>query len=104
VTRQVKAAGAYWLLWQPRGKNRRHRRLLGVCAPRSAIERAEALAAETAEARDKRRAQGARQRDHHVKEYQEDLVAAVRAWLDFTEEFESSPRRSPAVLANGLRS
>lgn len=88
VTRQVKAAGTYWLLWQPRGKARPHRRLLGVCAPRSAIERAQALATETAEARDKRRAQGARQRDRHEKEYREDLVAAVRAWLDFDEEFD----------------
>jgi hypothetical protein len=88
VTRQVKTAGSYWLLWRPRGRNRPHRRLLGICAPRTAIERAQALAADTAGARDKRRVQGARQRDRQESVYREDLVAAVRAWLDFTEEFD----------------
>ncbi len=33
VTRRVKAAGMYWSLWRPRGRNRPHRRPLGIVAP-----------------------------------------------------------------------
>jgi hypothetical protein len=40
VTRQVKAAGVFWTAWRPRGKNRPHRRKLGLYAPRRVIEEA----------------------------------------------------------------
>ncbi len=36
VTRRVKAAGDYWLLYQPKGR-RAHRRVLGLLAPIDAI-------------------------------------------------------------------
>ena len=37
LTRTVKAAGTYWLSWQPRSQQRQHRRLLGLWAPSQAI-------------------------------------------------------------------
>lgn len=40
ITRRVKAAGVYWLLWRPRDRNHRHRRLLGIIAPADMIARA----------------------------------------------------------------
>jgi hypothetical protein len=88
VTRKVKAGGIYWLLWQPRGRNRPHRRLLGLWAPRAAVEQAQALAEVTVEARGKRRVQSARQRDRREAAYREEFVTAVRGWLDFTDEFD----------------
>ena len=40
VTRRVKAAGVFWLLWQPRGRNRPHRRSLGF-SPATTISTAQ---------------------------------------------------------------
>ena len=40
LTRQVKTAGKYWVAWRPRGRNRPHRRKLGLWAPAEAIEQA----------------------------------------------------------------
>ncbi|MDP9221612.1 MAG: hypothetical protein M3P23_13895, partial [Actinomycetota bacterium] len=37
VTRTVKAAGVFWLAWAPRTRSRRHRRLLGLWAPRETV-------------------------------------------------------------------
>jgi len=48
LTRTVKAAGAYWLSWQPRRHHRQHRRLLGMWAPGQVIAAAQARAEETA--------------------------------------------------------
>jgi hypothetical protein len=55
VTRTVKTSGAYWLAWKPRGKNRPHRRLLRLWAPKSAVEAARAQAASTTETRRRQR-------------------------------------------------
>ena len=45
VTRAVKAAGMFWLAWQPRSRSRQHRRLLGLVAPEATIKAAEQRAA-----------------------------------------------------------
>ena len=38
LTRQVMAAGTYWMMWRPRGRNRPHRRQLGILASKAIIE------------------------------------------------------------------
>ncbi len=86
VTRQVKAAGVFWLLWQPRGRNRPHRRSLGLLAPATTISTAQKEAEKTAERRAKQRVAGARQRERGEVRYRDEFAAAVRAWLDFTAE------------------
>jgi len=86
LTRQVKAAGVYWTAWQPRGRNRPHRRKLGLYAPGSAIEQARAAAERTAERRTKQRAGNARYRARVEDDYRGDFTAAVIAWLDFAAE------------------
>ena len=86
VTRRVKAAGVFWLLWQPRGRNRPHRRSLGLLAPATTITAAQSEAEETAERRAKARVSGARQRERDEVRYREEFAAAVRVWLDFADE------------------
>ena len=86
VTRQVKAAGVYWLLWRPRGRNRPHRRLLGLLAPAETIARARAQAEGTAEERASRRAQGAVYRARKEDSYRQELAEAIVAFLDFAPE------------------
>jgi hypothetical protein len=86
VTRQVKAAGVFWLLWQPRGRNRPHRRSLGLLAPATTISTARNESEKTAERRAKQRVAGARQRKRDEVRYREEFVAAVSAWLDFAAE------------------
>ena len=54
VTRQVKAAGVFWTAWRPRGRNRDHRRKLGLYAPETTIAAARERARETEERRAKR--------------------------------------------------
>lgn len=85
VTRQVKAAGAYWVLFQPRGR-RQHRRQLGLLAPAGAIAAARASAVATAASRDVKREAGARQRERSEATYRAELAEAVRQWLDFAPE------------------
>lgn len=58
VTSTVKAAGLYWLAWKPRTRQRPHRRLIGLWAPRSAIEEARAAAVATEQKRARQRKQG----------------------------------------------
>lgn len=83
VTRTVKAAGTYWVAWRPRGRNRQHRRRLGLWAPRVAIEKAQAEASATETERARRRVQGARARERQEAAYREALVDAIRLFLDF---------------------
>jgi len=86
VTRQVKAAGAYWTSWEPRSRNRPHRRRLGLWAPTQAVTAARQAAAETAEARSVRRRSGARQRERREDRFREELRSAIIRYLDFAAE------------------
>jgi hypothetical protein len=86
VTRRVKAAGTYWKLWRPRGRNRPHRRLLGLLAPKTAIEAALAEAASTEATRSGRRAQGTAYRARKEDIYRQELTEAVVAYLSFAPE------------------
>ena len=83
ITRTVKAAGSYWLCWQPRGRHRDHRRLLGLWAPAVAIRAAEDRAKETADKRAAARTVNARSRARQEARYQDELHDAVLAFLDF---------------------
>jgi hypothetical protein len=86
LTRTVKAAGIYWLSWQPRSRHRQHRRLFGLWAPTETIESARVKAEETASRRTAGRVQGARARERQEERYQEQLQAAVVRFLDFAPE------------------
>jgi hypothetical protein len=86
VTRRVKAAGVYWKLWRPRGRNRPHRRLLGLLAPAAVIEAAQAEAASSEAARSGRRAQGAAYRDRKEDTYRQELTEAIIDYLGFAPE------------------
>ena len=86
VTRTVKAAGIYWVAWQPRGRNRQHRRRLGLWAPQVAIEQARAEASATEPERARRRIQGARARERREAAYREELADAIRRFLEFPPE------------------
>ncbi len=87
VTRTVKAAGVYWVAWRPRARNRPHRRRLGLWAPKTAIEAAEARAAETEQERARRRAHGAAARGRQEVRYRDELAAAIREFLGFAPEY-----------------
>jgi hypothetical protein len=89
VTRTVKAAGVYWLGWNPRTRSRAHRQLIGLWAPTETIEAARAKAADTAAARAKARVSGARQRERQEQRYQAELTEAILRYLDF------APRDAP---------
>ncbi len=86
VTRTVKAAGRYWLSWQPRARHRPHRRLLGLWAPAEVIRAAEERAKDTAEKRAAARTVNARSRARREERYEEQLREAVLAFLDFAPE------------------
>lgn len=86
VTRTVKAAGRYWLSWQPRSRHRPHRRLLGLWAPSEAIRAAQAQAKETADKRAAARTVNARSRARREERYRDQLREAVLAFLDFAPE------------------
>lgn len=92
VTRTVKAAGVYWLAWAPRSRSRRHRRLLGLLAPRDTIENALAAAAATAAARAVRREAGARSRARQEERYEDELTDAIVGFLAFAPEHEALAR------------
>jgi hypothetical protein len=83
VTRTVKAAGVYWVAWRPRGRNRPHRRRLGLWAPAEAIEHARAAAEQTTSRRARARQQGARQRARAEDRYRAELAAAIVDFLEF---------------------
>jgi hypothetical protein len=63
LTRTVKAAGAYWVSWRPRGRGRGHRRLLGLWAPAGTIAAARSAAAATEAKRATARVRGAASRE-----------------------------------------
>ncbi len=86
VTRRVKAAGAYWVAWRPRGRNRPHRRRLGLWAPREAIASAQAEAAATEDKRAQQRVCGARSRERQEAAYRGELEDAVRRFLVFAPD------------------
>lgn len=102
LTRRVKAGGVYWTLWRPRGAGRPHRRLLGLLAPKAAIEATQAQAAATAEVRRSHRVQGGAYRTRKEEAYRLDLAAAIVASLDFAPEHaqlaETIARRPPPGL------
>lgn len=108
VTRRVKAAGTYWLAWRPRGKNRPHRRRLGLWAPKVAIEEAWAEAAATEEQRAKQREQGAKTRVKQEVVYRDQLAEAIRRFLafapehtDLADEIASEAATRAAVVGSG---
>jgi len=86
VTRTVKAAGVYWLSWDPRSRNRPHRRLRGLWAPRGTIAAAQAKAEETAAQRAEGRVTGARQRERQESRYREELRQAILSYLSFAPQ------------------
>jgi hypothetical protein len=86
VTRRVKAAGVYWNAWRPRGRNRPHRRKLGLFAPAAAIHRARADAEQSTARRARQREVNARHRDKVEEAYRVEFAAAVLAWLEFAPE------------------
>ena len=86
MTRRVKASGPYWLAWKPRSRERRHRRLLGVFAPKEAIEAARAAAEETAQQRAKARRHGEASRARAEDRYRDELAAAIKDFLAFDDE------------------
>ena len=86
VTRQVKAAGVYWTVWRPRGRNRDHRRKLGLYVPEATIAVARERARETEERRAKQRITNQASRGKAEERYRAELAEAVRAWLDFAPQ------------------
>jgi len=86
VTRRVKAAGTYWVAWRPRGRNRRHRRRLGLWAPKEAIEGAVAEAEATDEQRAKQRERNTRAREKQETAYRDEFEDAIRRFLAFAPE------------------
>jgi hypothetical protein len=86
VTRQVKAAGAFWTVWRPRGRGREHRRKLGLYAPEATIRAARERAQQTEERRAKQRVTNAGSRDRAEERYRVELADAVRTWLDFAPQ------------------
>ena len=88
LTRRVKAAGGYWVLYEPKGR-RTYRRLVGLLAPSAAIAAARAAADATAAQRKTQRAAGARQRDRTEVAYRAEFKQAVLRWLDFAPDHEA---------------
>jgi hypothetical protein len=86
VTRRVKAASVYWNAWRPRGRNRPHRRRLGLFAPTAEINRARAEAEQTTAQRASQRKANARHRDKVEDAYRGEFSAAVLGWLAFAPE------------------
>ena len=88
LTRQVKAMGVYWLSWRPRGRNRPHRRRLGLWAPAEAIAQARSTAERSAAERAHGREQGARQRSRAEDRYRQQLAAAIIEYLAFAPAYQ----------------
>ena len=108
VTRRVKVAGTFWVAWRPRGKDRPHRRRLGLWAPKAAIEEAWAEAAATEEQRAKQRESGTRSRGRQEAIYRDELSDAIRRFLAFApvhselaEEIAAEAATRAAVVGSG---
>jgi hypothetical protein len=86
VTRTVKATGIYWVAWLPRGRNRPHRRKLGLWAPAATITAAWDKAAATEANRARRRQAGSAAHERHEVRYQHQLADAVVAFLAFAPQ------------------
>ena len=93
LTRTVKAAGTYWLSWQPRTQHRQHRRLLGLWAPSQAIAAALTRAEETAARRAGKRALGAQSRRRQEDRYRDELEDAVVRFLTFAPPYRELEQR-----------
>ncbi len=78
VTRRVKAAGMFWVAWRPRGRNRPHRRRLGLWAPKETIEAAETEAAATETQRSKHREHSTRSRAKQEAAYRDEFEDVIR--------------------------
>lgn len=87
VTRTVKAAGRYWLCWQPRSRHSSHRRLLGLWAPAQAITAAQERARETADRRARARRVAAGTRARRNERYEQELRDAGVAFLNFAPQY-----------------
>ena len=83
VTRRVKAAGVYWVLFRPKGR-REHRRQLGLLAPAGSIASALVAAETTASSRQRARVASSRQRDKIEVSYRAEFEQAVIRWLNFS--------------------
>ena len=108
VTRQVKAAGVYWAVWRPRGRNRDHRRKLGLYAPEATIAAAQERARETEERRAKQRITNQASREKTEERYRTELADEVRRWLDFApqharlaDEIAAGVAEHAAVVGSG---
>jgi len=108
VTRRVMAAGTFWVAWRPRGKNRPHRRRLGLWAPKTPIEEAWAESAVTEAERARQRERGAKSRERQEVVYRDELADAIRRFLDFapehselTEEIAAEAATRAAVMGSG---
>ena len=93
LTRAVKSAGVYWLSWQPRSRNRQHRRLLGLWAPNDAMAAAQAHAEETAERRAAKRVEGSQSRQRQEDRYRHELEDAIVRFLAFAPAHQELERR-----------
>lgn len=88
----MKAAGRYWLCWQPRGQHRAYRRLQGLWAPAEAIRAAGQRAKDTAGKRAANRQVSARSRAKREQRYEDQLRVAVLEFLDFARRTEDKAR------------
>jgi hypothetical protein len=93
LTRTVKATGAYWLSWQPRSRQRQHRRILGLWAPSQVIAEAQLRAEETAARRASKRALGAQSRERQEERYRHELEDAIVRFLAFAPAHQGLERR-----------
>jgi hypothetical protein len=87
VTRQVKAAGEYWLLFRPKRRGQ-HRRQLGLVAPIEAIAAARAAAVVTAARRETKRESSRHQRERAETVYRAEFEEAVLRWLAFAPQHQ----------------
>ncbi len=74
------------MAWRPRGRNRQHRRRLGLWAPKAVIEAAQAEAAATETQRSKHREHSARSRAKQEAAYRDEFEDAIRRFLVFAPE------------------
>ena len=93
LTRTVKAAGSYWLSWQPRSRNGQHRRFLGLWAPSQVIADAQVRAKATAERREAKRTLGAQSRERQEERYRGELEEAIVGFLAFGPKHQELARR-----------
>jgi hypothetical protein len=93
LTRTVKASDTYWVSWQPRSRQRQHRRLLGLWAPSQVIAAAQVRADETAERRAAKRVVGAQSRERQEDRYRRELEDAIERFLAFAPAYEELQQR-----------